>query len=66
MRQATGGMRQLATCFGGNSSWLLMAQQLARYEKNLRALLSPQAIHKTGNFLEVGPALFTPEDVHTS
>jgi hypothetical protein len=63
MRQATGGMRQLATCFGGNSSWLLMAQQLARYEKNLRALLSPQAIHKTGNFLEVGPALFTPEDV---
>lgn len=39
IRQATGGMRQLATCFRGDFTWSFMAQQLERHEKNFRALL---------------------------
>lgn len=39
IKQATGGMRQLATCFRGDFNWSFMAQQLERYEKSFRALL---------------------------
>lgn len=41
IKQATGGMRQLATCFRGDFNWSFMAQQLERYEKNFRDLLLP-------------------------
>lgn len=43
LKQTTGGMRQLATCFRGDFTWSFMAQQLERYEKNFRALLKPQS-----------------------
>jgi len=39
IRQATGGMRQLATCFRGDLRWSMMAQQLERREQLFRALL---------------------------
>jgi hypothetical protein len=39
LRQATGGMRQLATCFRGDFRWSMMAQQLERREAVFRALL---------------------------
>lgn len=39
IQQATGGMRQLATCFRGDFMWSFMAQQLERHEKSFRALL---------------------------
>lgn len=42
LRQATGGMRQLATCFRGDFNWTFLAQQLERYEKNFRDILKPQ------------------------
>lgn len=40
IRQATGGMRQLATCFRGDFHWSLMAQQLERRERSFRNLLA--------------------------
>ncbi len=46
VRQATGGMRQLASCFRGDYTWSFMAQQLERKEQIFRALLvgsKPQA-----------------------
>ena len=39
IKQATGGMRQLATCFRGDFNWSFMAQQLERYEKSFRELM---------------------------
>ena len=39
LKQATGGMRQLATCFRGDFRWSLMAQQLETREKAFRDLL---------------------------
>lgn len=39
IRQATGGMRQLATCFRGDFTWSFMAQQLETHERQFRALL---------------------------
>lgn len=39
LKQATGGMRQLATCFRGDFRWSMMAQQLEMREKKFRALL---------------------------
>lgn len=39
LKQATGGMRQLATCFRGDFRWSYMAQQLERREEAFRALL---------------------------
>jgi hypothetical protein len=39
LKQATGGMRQLATCFRGDFSWSLMAQQLEQREDLFRSLL---------------------------
>lgn len=39
LRQATGGMRQLATCFRGDLQWSFMAQQLERRTEDFRALL---------------------------
>ena len=39
IRQATGGMRQLATCFRMDVQWSMMAQELERREKHFRALL---------------------------
>lgn len=39
IRQATGGMRQLATCFRGDLHWSVLAQQLERSERSFRDLL---------------------------
>jgi hypothetical protein len=39
LRQATGGMRQLATCFRGDFQWSIMAQDLERRQEQFRALL---------------------------
>jgi hypothetical protein len=39
LRQATGGMRQLATCFRGDLRWSIMAQQLELRERSFRQLL---------------------------
>jgi hypothetical protein len=39
IRQATGGMRQLATCFRGDIRWSILAQGLEQREKAFRALL---------------------------
>ena len=39
VRQATGGMRQLASCFRMDVQWSLMAQELERREGHFRALL---------------------------
>jgi len=39
IRQATGGMRQLATCFRGDIRWSILAQGLEQREKQFRALL---------------------------
>ncbi len=39
IRQATGGMRQLATCFRGDLQWSLMAQGLERREIAFRRML---------------------------
>lgn len=39
IRQATGGMRQLATCFRGDIRWSILAQGLEQREKVFRALL---------------------------
>ena len=41
MKQATGGMRQLATCFRGDWNWSFMAQQLERHEEKFKRLLLP-------------------------
>lgn len=41
IRQATGGMRQLATCFRGDFRWSILAQGLEQREKAFRALLMP-------------------------
>lgn len=41
IRQATGGMRQLATCFRGDIRWSILAQGLEQREKAFRALLMP-------------------------
>jgi hypothetical protein len=46
LKQATGGMRQLAVCFRGDLRWSMMAQELERREKSFRDLLlgrKPQA-----------------------
>lgn len=40
LRQATGGMRQLATCFRGDYRWSFMAQELERREAIFRGLLA--------------------------
>jgi hypothetical protein len=42
IKQATGGMRQLATCFRADFHWSFMAQQLERHEKRFRELLLPE------------------------
>jgi hypothetical protein len=42
MKQATGGMRQLATCFRGDWNWSFMAQQLERHQDKFRRLLLPE------------------------
>lgn len=39
IRQATGGMRQLAVCFRGDIRWSMMAQELERREASFRAVL---------------------------
>ena len=39
MRQATGGMRQLATCFRGDMQWSFMAQVMESQTESFRALL---------------------------
>ncbi len=39
LKQATGGMRQLATCFRGDLRWSMMAQELERREQGFRDLL---------------------------
>jgi hypothetical protein len=39
IRQATGGMRQLAVCFRGDFMWSMLAQQLERREQAFRELL---------------------------
>jgi hypothetical protein len=39
IKQTTGGMRQLATCFRGDYMWSMMAQRLERQEKTFRGLL---------------------------
>jgi hypothetical protein len=39
LRQATGGMRQIATCFRGDFRWSLKAQELERGHNYFRALL---------------------------
>ena len=39
IKQATGGMRQLASCFRGDFMWSFMAQQLERHERSFRGLL---------------------------
>lgn len=39
VRQASGGMRQLAVCFRADIQWSIMAQSLDRSERKLRALL---------------------------
>lgn len=39
VRQASGGMRQLAVCFRADIQWSIMAQSLDRSESKLRALL---------------------------
>jgi hypothetical protein len=39
LKQATGGMRQLATCFRNDVNWSLMAMQLDRRERPFKALL---------------------------
>lgn len=39
IRQASGGMRQLAVCFRADIQWSIMAQSLDRSESKLRALL---------------------------
>lgn len=38
IKQASGGMRQLAVCFRADFQWSVMAQSLERSEKKLRAL----------------------------
>ena len=43
LKQATGGMRQLATCFRGDFRWSMMAQELERREQSFRALLAPRS-----------------------
>jgi hypothetical protein len=40
LKQATGGMRQLATCFRGELQWSIMAQGLERREESFRRLLT--------------------------
>jgi hypothetical protein len=40
LKQATGGMRQLSTCFRGDFRWSIMAQQLERRERSFRQLLT--------------------------
>jgi len=42
IKQATGGMRQLATCFRGDWNWSFMAQQLERHEQKFKRLLLPE------------------------
>jgi hypothetical protein len=39
VKQASGGMRQLAVCFRSDFQWSIMAQTLDRSEKKLRALV---------------------------
>jgi hypothetical protein len=39
LQQASGGMRQLATCFRADFQWALMAQELDRREQRFRKLL---------------------------
>jgi hypothetical protein len=41
LRQATGGMRQLAVCFRAEMRWALMAGELERRQKAFEALLRP-------------------------
>lgn len=41
LRQATGGMRQLAVCFRSEMRWALMAGELERRQKAFEALLRP-------------------------
>lgn len=43
LKQASGGMRQLATCFRGDFRWSLLAQELERREATFRALLIGRA-----------------------
>ena len=42
IKQATGGMRQLAVCFRSDYLWSFMAQQLERHDKRFRAMLMGQ------------------------
>lgn len=49
LEQATGGMRQLATCFRGDVMWAFYAQQLERRKDGFRALLygsKPRAVSR--------------------
>lgn len=58
LKQATGGMRQLATCFRGELQWSVMAQQLERREAGFRALLVGRMPRPT-----VSPLILPPDFV---
>lgn len=45
LKQATGGMRQLATCFRADYRWSILAQELERREQAFRALLIGRKPH---------------------
>lgn len=68
MKQATGGMRQLATCFRGDFTWSYLAQNLERYERNFRTLmkvqafdLQPDAQRARSIMARPGPRLILPD-----
>lgn len=44
IRQATGGMRQLAVCFRADLHWTQLAQELERRERSFRALLVGRSV----------------------
>jgi hypothetical protein len=53
--QATGDMRQLATCFRGDLNWSMAAQQLERRERAFRALINGRMPPQT-----VSPLILPP------
>lgn len=57
IKQASGGMRQLAVCFRSDIQWSIMAQSLESSEKKLRAFLvgrTPAPTHRSSLILPPG------------
>ena len=61
LRQATGGMRQLATCFRADFQWALMAQELERREERFKAVLYKHNAKLDAGLMKPMRALILPE-----